>query len=257
MTGMFTIVLLVLAGIFAALGGLWFFGKGGGLMNGYNSMDRERKARIDEKAFLRFNGIVALIVAGIVAICALLNHIGQTWAFTVAIVSVLVMVGINVLTMRSKRFIKKDAPEVVDKDDPKKKRERKAKLILSAVVIFVVGISIGWLMLEGVRPINASVSGDELRIRGFYGMTIELSDIVEIELDERAITAIGTGGRRAGHGTNNNLRGRFGAGQMLIQNPEEGPTIRIDRRNDTAVFISHQNPTDTRALYQQIRSALN
>jgi len=257
MTFMFTAIMAGLSFLLLIIGALWFFGKGGGLMNGYNNMDKERKARYDEKALLRFNGAVMLIVAAVVAVCALLNHMGMSWAFTVGIVSVLVMAAVNVFSLRSKRFIKKDAPEELDKNDPKVVRARKAKLIVSIAAVLVLGLPLGWIMLEGTRPINATVTDSELRVRGLYGLTIGFDEIHTLYLDERAVEEIGTGRRRMGHGTQNNLRGSFANGQMLIQNPSEGPTIHIVRIGDVDVFISMRYADETRDLYQQLRDALN
>ena len=252
---LFTLMLLGLGLMFLFIGTLWYFGRGARFMNGYNNLDAAKRARYDEPAFLRFNGIAALILAGVLGLCAFLSHVGLTWSFWFGLVALLSIAVVNVYSMRSKRFIKKDAPEEVDKNDPRYIRTRKLKLIASILTFVVIVAPIIWLMFEGSRPINARVTNDELRIRGFYGLTVQLDDILEIALDERSMNQIGTGGGRRGHGSPNNLRGRFNAGQLIVQAPDYGPTIRIERRGDTTLFISKNDATDTRNLYNDLTNA--
>ncbi|MCL2169037.1 MAG: DUF3784 domain-containing protein [Defluviitaleaceae bacterium] len=255
MQTMFTWILVGLAGLLAVMGGLWFIGRGAWLMNGYNSMDKEKKERIDEKKFLRFNGQVTLVAALMTGVFALLNHFGVTWAFGFGMSGVIVMAGVNIYSMRSKRFLKSDAPELAP-DSPKKAKERKAKLVMAVIATVVLAIPLGWIMIEGTRPIRATVTASELQIRGFYGRTVALDDILEVHLYEQSMLDIGTGGRRAGHSSPNNLRGSFRAGHLIVQGPDEGPTIRIERRGDTTIFISKANASDTRSLYNQLINAM-
>jgi len=174
-------------------------------------------------------------------------------AFSVALLG---MVSANIYSMRSKKFIKKDAPDDTSASDPKKIRERKIKLIAGIVFTLVIAIPVGWLVMEGVRPINVSLSDTELRVRGIYGTAVAIEDILELTLEPYSMAEIGTGGRRMGHATTNNLRGSFGVGQLLITNPDEGPTIRIERRGDNALFISLADAADTIVLYEDIRRAI-
>lgn len=254
----FTITLAAISLLFALAGLLWFFGKGGGFMGGWNSKSDEEKARYDQKAFLRFNGLAALAAAALGAISALLVFIGIEWAFTAGLAAIIVVVLVpNFYSLRSKRFIKPDAPPDPATTDPKKAREKKAKGIIAIVAVLAVGIPLGWLMLEGVRPVNVSIEDGNLRIASIYGTTVALDDILEIVLDERAMADIGSGGRRMGHGTANNWRGNFGAGLLMVQNPSEGPTIRIERRSESAIFISFADPAETIVRYHYIVSNLN
>ncbi|MCL2753467.1 MAG: DUF3784 domain-containing protein [Defluviitaleaceae bacterium] len=256
---LFTIISASIAVLFAIIGLLWFFGKGANMMNSYNVMDPARKALIDEKAFLRFNGKVTLIVALVIGVCAALYHFGHTWAMTVVFAAVLVMVAVNLVSMRSKRFRKKDeSGELIEAAKPTEKqaRERKMKIIFSVVATVVITIPVLWLVFQGGRDIRVDFQEDAIVIRGLYGETIEHSQISSVELLSESMTEIGTGGRRMGHGTTNNLRGRFGAGQLHIQYPQEGPTIRINRINGTAVFISLPTPEQTIELYNDIIDAL-
>ena len=255
----FTIVSLGITVLIAFIGLLLFFGKGGGLLAGYNTMDPAKKALIDEKALLRFNGKMMLILAAIIALSALLNQLGQTWAWMLFIPACFAIAVASIWSMRAKRFRKKDEDgKLIEAAKPTEKqaKERKVKVIAGVILAVVITIPVLWLVMEGSRDVRVEIGSDSLTIRGFYGETIDFSNIDSVELLEESMHQIGSGGRRAGHGTTNNLRGRFGAGQLHIQNPNEGSTIRINRINDTAVFISLSTAQETEALYNAIRIAL-
>jgi len=255
----FTFLSAGIALLIAILGLLLFFGKGGGLLAGYNTMDPAKKALIDEKAFLRFNGKVMLILAAIIAVSALLNHLGQTWAWMLFIPGVFAIAIANIWSMRTKRFRLRDEDgNLIEASKPTEKqaRERKIKLIAGIILAVLITIPVLWLVMEGSRDIRVDVGNTSLTIRGFYGETIDFDQISSVELLEEAMANLNPGGRRAGHGTTNNWRGSFGAGQLHIQYPQEGPTIRINRINGTAVFISLAEASQTRGLYNEIQNAL-
>jgi hypothetical protein len=253
----YTILLGGISFLFLICGFLWTAGKGGFLMRGWNTKSKEDKERYDERAFLRFNGRLVLAASILGTLAAILVLLGHTWAFSIGLVVLIVpIVAGNFYSLRSKRFLKSDAPEVaVDLDDPKKVRERKTRTIVSIVGIAVIAIPMAWIIFEGMRPIDAGIDGDNFRVRGIYGLTVALDDILEVELDERSMAEIGSGGRRVGHGTATSWRGRFGAGHLLIQNPDEGPTIRIERRGESTIFISLADPALTEDLYYDIIGA--
>ena len=129
--------------------------------------------------------------------------------------------------------------------------------LLFGVILTVATLGVvGWLMWEGTREIVVEIREDSLHIRSIYGTTINFDDILDIEILEQSMAAIGAGRRRAGHSTNNNWRGNFSEGLLLVQRPNEGPTIRINRRGDNPVFISKNDAAATRALYQEIADAI-
>jgi|GEM_PF-1796153 len=255
-----SIVLAVLAVFTGVIGLIWFIGKGGNIMNWYGSMEPAIKATFDEKAFLRFNGKAMLILAGVLAVSTILVYFGHFWTMWVVVFASFVLGAANIFSLKSKHFRLKDSDgkpiEPEKSDDPKVAKRKKAQLIVAGVVSALVLIVVGWLMIEGSRDVRVNFEQNSMTIRGLYGETINHSEIHSVELLPQSITEFGTGGRRMGHGTQNNLRGRFGAGQLHIQNPDEGPTIRINRINATPIFISLATTEATVTLYNDIQNVL-
>jgi hypothetical protein len=246
------------------MGLLWINGKGGGLMNGWNSMDKEKKALYDERAFLRFNGLMMLTAAAVWAVSAFIIYLGHFWGMTISVLAVIPIAAGNIYSLRSNRFRKKDADGKVLKPDPittdpKKARERKAKVIMGVFFGVVVTGLVAWLLISGSGPIFVDVASDSLTIRGQYGTTINFSDISDIELVESSMTAIGVGRRTNGMATPSVLRGHFSRGDvrmlLFIQQQQEGPTIRISRINAGPVYISTSDAAETRAIHNNIMQA--
>ncbi|MCL2854402.1 MAG: DUF3784 domain-containing protein [Defluviitaleaceae bacterium] len=244
-----TILMAAIAVLFAIIGVIWM--RGGGIKIMW--MSEERQAKIDQKTYLHFNGMVILVTAGICAISALFTHFGFSWGYLPGFFALLVFVGATVWSSISKSFRIKDEDGKALTDKPAK---RKKALILIGIFVLVTMLPAGWLFFEGTRPIRANFSDNSLSFAGLYGITVQFSEIAEVHLYQYSMEDIGTGIRRMGHGTPNNLRGRFAAGHLIVQSPDQGPTIRISRRTAGPLYISLSTPEATQNLYENIRGNL-
>ena len=246
----------ILAFFFVIVGLLFSKGKGGFLLAGWNTMSKEKKAQYDEKALLRFLSNFMFLLAVFWAAAGLLYLMGHYGAGTVlSLVSMVPLLFAVFYVNKSKRFRREDDAPAYDPNDPKELKKRKIRAILMLVILLGTIIPVGWLMWEGQRPVSVNVRADSLVIRGLYGTTLDFDRIADVERLTQPMSFIGAGRRRAGHATSNSWRGNFAEGQMHIQNPNEGPTIRITPIGDRPIFISKSNPNDTEALFIEIYDA--
>jgi len=239
--------------LFAIIGSIWLRGKGIKMMSLWNAMSDKKKEKIDQKAFLRFNAFVILAAAAVNALSALFVFMGFSWGYLPGILAILLLVVLAVYATFAKTFRIKDEDGEPLTDDPTK---RKKTLILIGVFIIVTMLPMGWLFFEGTRPIRADFAPSSVSFSGLYGISVPFDEITEVYLYDKSMNDIGAGIRRMGHGTPSNLRGRFDAGHLLVQNPDEGPTIRISRRTAGPLYISLRTSQATETLYRDIAASI-
>ena len=131
----------------------------------------------------------------------------------------------------------------------------KTKLLATFATIAIIGgftLAMVWAFI----PPSITVDGGGLRISGIHGRTVDLADIAGIVLVEQGVRQIGVGELIDGHIGQTTLMGSFTAGLVLAQRASEGPTIRIDMTDGSAIFISRAEAATTRAVYQEILNAL-
>lgn len=256
----FTIMAILQAGIavlFTIIGLIWFKGKGIKMVSFWRVMSDKRKETIDQKAFLRFNACIILIAAGANASSAFFGLLGSSFGYLPGVLSIGILAVLSSYSTFAKRFrLKDDNGEPLDHHQDSKKQKK--NLIFIGVLLAIITLPVVWLSLEGIRPIRAEFSPGWVNFSsGLYGIAVPFNEITEVYLYQMSMNDIGTGRRHMGHGTPNNLRGRFDAGHLLVQNPDEGPTIRISRRTAGPLYISLRTPQATDLLYYDITTRLN
>jgi len=127
-------------------------------------------------------------------------------------------------------------------------RDKKKMGIIGIALTVIILVAVGVLLIWTSRPANVTITDNAIKVAGAYGVTVYFSDIEGITLVEESMREIGAGRRRNGADTGGNMRGNFDAGLLFVRNANEGPTIRIDRRNEASVFISLDESDETRDL---------
>lgn len=103
----FLIVSMVLI-ILIVVGILFFNGKGGFLLSGYNMLSKEEKAKYDEKSMLRFMSYIIFISAGLVALSVVGAHLMMDWLSILStVIIVIVVVFACIYSNTGNRFKKK------------------------------------------------------------------------------------------------------------------------------------------------------
>jgi len=238
-----------IAVLFAIIGSIWLRGKGFGMFN----MPEKMRNKIDQKPFLRFNALNILVASVINALSAIFIFAGFSWGYLPGVLSIFILAALAIYSILTKSFRLKGEDGEPLADDPAK---RKKTLILIGVFVAVTMLPIVWLFFEGTRPIRADFAPSSVSFSGLYGISVPFDEITEVYLYDKSMIDIGAGIRRMGHGTPNNLRGRFDAGHLLVQNPDEGPTIRISRRTAGPLYISLRTPQATEVLYRDMAASI-
>ncbi|MBC5649059.1 hypothetical protein [Christensenella tenuis] len=134
-----------------------------------------------------------------------------------------------------------------------------ATILVTAIVLAVVAC----MFIYGEEPLSVGVEGDEIVIRGMYGLSVPLADVESASLAEQSI------GEMFPHATRTNgyggfggtLKGTFhsdGAGSFMVFAGEgAAPTLRIARKDAMDIYISFPDEKKTRALYDRLQERLS
>jgi preprotein translocase subunit SecG len=99
-----TIIVVIVAALFVLIGVLILSGRGGRLIAGYNTMSKEQREKINEKALFKLMGRLMIVLA---AILVLMNFATDRWQFVSLLVLFLVLVvGAVIFINKSPRFRK-------------------------------------------------------------------------------------------------------------------------------------------------------
>jgi len=248
MTFILAAVLVVMA-IFLMRGHSMF------LIAGYNMLGDKERDMIDKEKLGKFMGRLLLVFAAAMVVMGLgvrLNIPILTTVSTVIVVTATLAAVIYGYT--GKRFLKEDA----EADAYRAKwnvKDMNVGIKYAAMVLTATLAIVGTILYFGEREPTITVGYATVHIDGMYGITIDLVDIVAIEMIDETMVSIGTGMRRGGYGgLTGTLKGSFDAGLLFVDS-RQAPTIRLQRWLDTDVFISFSNPQATLALYYELRNA--
>jgi len=238
-------VLLLITGI------TMLFGRGGLLLSGWNTMDPQKKATYNQIAFLRFHGLLFIIMALTFAAGAVGMYFDLVLMSLVPLLAVIITIPASIYAFNSGRFRIGGIKPV----NPPMTKTKKIALAVKIALVAISMIILGVFMLYSIIPPNVNILDNGIQITGSYGITIDFSDIDSISLIEQSIAEIGPGVRTNGFAAGNVLRGHFMLGRLFIMNSQMGPTIRIDRESGVPIFISFSDSSTTRQVYQEIRLA--
>ena len=248
MTFILAAVLVVMA-IFLMRGHSMF------LIAGYNMLGDKERDMIDKEKLGKFMGKLLLVFAAAMAAMGFGVRLNIPILTTISTVIVVVAtLGAVIYGYTGKRFLKEN-----EEADAYRARWNVKDLNVgvkyAAMVLAATLVIVGTLMYFGEREPVITVGHSTVHISGLYGTTIDLVDIVAIELIDETMATIGTGRRRNGYGgITGTLKGNFASGLLFVDS-RQAPTIRLQRWLDTDVFISLSDPQATRTLYYEIRDA--
>ena len=232
------------------MAGFLLSGRGAFLISGYNMKSKAERERYDEKALCRFAGWLLIAVCASMLIIPVGLHFEIPWSAAVGTAAILIVsLGGAVYANTGNRFLKRDADgNVVEL--PSEKSGRKATVIVVGVISAVTLVGVGALFYFGERDPRIEIHSDHLQIRAMYGTRVDFSSITEITLLEQSMREIGAGRRTNGY-AGNAWKGHFSAGLLFVQ-PNESPTIRIERERGPDIFISLRGSESTRILYREL-----
>jgi len=237
-------------------------GKGAFLIAGYNTMSSKERETYDEKALCKAVGWLLLLISVFSMFFPLSISLESTWLFWASFIPIMILpLGFVIYANTGNRFRKPvdpNAPPVVRKP---MSRGKKVLIVIGIVLSAQLIIGIGVMIYMGERDPNVSIRDNNIHISALYGLDISFSDVTDITLDSRSMREIGIGSRYNGYATTGEaLKGHFSSAetgqQLLFVYSSSAPTIRIEQRAGTDIFISFRNSETTEATYRELSSAL-
>jgi len=259
------IITLVVALPFVVLAVFLFRGKGAFLIAGFNTMSDSKKAEYDEKALSKAVGKLLLVLALLMFLFPLAISLEAMWLFWVSFALFMVVTfGFVIYANTGNRFRKAGAGESVEGAAERNPMTKGIKIAVIIGIVFSVLIlaGIGIMFYFGEKDPNVSVGDGYVKIDAMYGLTVNFSDIKEVNLFDRNMHDIGIGRRTNGYGGfGQALKGNFSSAEngtkLLFVYADSAPTIHIVRTAGADIFISYRNSETTRTIYSQITSAVS
>ena len=169
----------ILVGIlFIALGlavhiGKWYF-----LIAGYNTMPKEKKARVDTEGLGRLVGIYSYANGGVIILVGILHALGLLNVVLVPAI-VFFLVSTFYVLINAQKY----DGNLYDEDGKFRKGTGK-QFLLTGIIALVSLIFVAVLVFFSIRPTRVTVGEEGIEIHGMYGDMYPWESIESVELKE-------------------------------------------------------------------------
>ncbi len=222
----------------------WYF-----LISGYNTMSKEKKAKVDTKGLGRLMGIYSYINGGIFIVMDILHALNLKPALTPAIV----LFGISTvyLLIRAQKY----DGNVYDENGKIRKGAGK-QLILPVGITVATLIFVVFLMFFSSQSTKVTFIEGGLKLHGMYGDVYSWDSIEDVELIEKLPTIqLRTNGSALG----SNLKGHFKTKELgsvkLFVNTKIPPFIMFSTDNRVIIF-NMENEDETKEIFIEITNQI-
>ncbi len=235
--------------VFAVMGILFWTGKGGWLIAGYNTASAEEKKRYDEK---KLNRTMAKGWTVITAGLLFLNLAGEDAApVFLAIFVILVFAGVGyILLMSNNCYVEAEGLSAAEAE--KIAREKRNGKRFSMIALAILAVLVGVPMFGG--SVRTEFDGEKIRLSGFLvpGYTLEREEILSVDYE----TELDLGKRINGNGSV-----RIQAGQFRNERFENYRLYSYNRCSEYVVIgtetktivVNDKTPEKTKELYEKIK----
>ncbi|MGI5880482.1 MAG: DUF3784 domain-containing protein [Syntrophomonadaceae bacterium] len=212
------------------------------LIAGYNTAPREVKEQIDAKALGDFIGRQLMIAAFTPLLGYGLLRAGLVWGTEVGFGLLILIIIYTVI--KAQKF---NPPAV-------KNKSVTISLLITLIIVIGVGAGIAWTAM----PPAFNLESEQLTISGAYGVSINYSDIEEINLASE-IPPLSM--RTNGLGLGPILKGHFQledkSNALLFLRSASGPVLIIKRHTKPEIIIiNYKDAAETRSLYHSLNKKL-
>lgn len=239
----------IIFAVFAVMGVLFWTGKGGWLIAGYNTASAEEKKKYDEK---KLNRTMAKGWTIITASLLFLNFAKEDMTpVFLAIFMILVFVGIGyILLMTNNCYV--ETEEMSETEKEKIAKERRNGRRYSLIILTILAALTGVPMFAGSA--NIEFEEDKIRLSGFLvpGYTLEQKEILSVDYEKE----LDLGRRTNGNGSVRIQAGqfrnkRFGNYRLYSYNACREYVV-IDTEDKTIV-VNDKTPERTKELYEKLK----
>lgn len=213
------------------------------LISGYNTMPREKKKNVDTEGLGALIGNSMFVIAGIMLLGGLLNHMGYWWGIMTTLF--LMMLCFIYILVAAQKY---DHNQRTTKD-------RVIIMVVIAALIVVLG-GASAMIYSGSRPTRVEVTSGYVRIEGLYGITIPTERIETVSLEKSMPEVLAkTNGFNAGDALKGSFRlEEIGSAKLFVQS-HTGPFIYIVTTQGETVIINYSEEDKTRELHAILLAA--
>ena len=255
------IITAVIAIPFIILAIFLYKGKGAFLIAGYNTMSDEKRAAYDEKALSKAVGTLLLVLSALMFLFPLAMQLEAMWLFWVSfalfmIITIVFAIYANTGNRFRRNTVSADTQITATGQTPMSKGVKFA-IVFCVIFTILIFIGVGIMFYYGEKDPVITIQNDSIKIDAMYGLTINKSELQEVNLIEKNMHDIGIGRRTNGYGGfGQALKGNFSSAELgnhlLFVYADSSPTIQLRRTGGSDIFISFRDGETTRNIYHQI-----
>ena len=212
------------------------------LLSGYNTLSKEEQAKFDLKSYLpafrKFHLFLGLsvLVLGLILHFLVSKNAGLMFVTIYPILAYIFFIF----------WTKKYEPE-----------RRKGRTNLGIVVLLLTGVLVVSLLFKSFQETKIEIHDTAVAFVGMYGETVDFQDISELELLEK-LPKISL--KLNGTAVDGIYKGKFktaneGIVKLLINNAENKPYIKINRKDDKAIFFASKND-DNQRIFEELNNRI-
>jgi len=213
----------------------WYF-----LISGYNTMSKKKKENVDIDGLGKLMANFMFILAAIIGLSGFLQM--QGYKNLSMIIMLLMIPMIIILIINSQKF-----------DHNKRSiKDNKIEFIVGMGIILLTLVIVSGILIVGIIEPKVEVNQDKIIISGLYKRNIDISQIVEITIEDTMPKVLN---KVNGFDFGYTLRGSFnleGVGPSNIYVQEnQSPFINI-KTADRLYIINYKDSEQTHKLYEDI-----
>lgn len=219
----------------------WYF-----LISGYNTMSKEKKARVDTTSLGRLIGIYSYVNGGLLLLMGLLHGVG----LKPSLIPIIVVFGLSTLYVMVKS--QKYDGNLFD-EEGRLRPGAKKKLAIPAGIMVVSFILVAVLLFFSSRPIEVNLIDEGLQIHGMYGDVYAWDSMESVQLTEELPTIeLRTNGSAVG----SHLKGHFRTKELgsvkLFVDADKPPFIYLEAEGRVTIF-NLETEEETREVFKEIQ----
>lgn len=215
----------------------WYF-----LISGYNTMPREKKAKVDIKGMARVIGLYSYFNSVVFFLAGWMNLLDIKGGMLISIILVLASTGYMVV--KSQRY----DGNLFDEHGNLIKKSRRKYWFPIAILIVSLGSAAVLLVLSWQDP-KVTLTNEGMEIHGIYGSFYLWEEVSNVrELSKVPTITVRTNGADFGDKKRGKFRtAEYGAVKLFIIG-DEPPYIYFETRNEKVIFQMTSPPETTRVL---------
>ncbi|MDF1615837.1 DUF3784 domain-containing protein [Petrocella sp. FN5] len=215
----------------------WYF-----LISGYNTMSKEKKAKVDTKGLARLLGFYCYMNGGIFIFIGILQlfkvDISVTLAYVFLVISTIVIL------IKAQKY----DGNIFDKEGRFVEGAGK-KLILPLVIVTITLVAIIFLLFFSSRGTQINIGDKGIKIHGMYGDTYAWTSIQSVELlEEMPLVLTRTNGSALGSKLKGHFKTKPYGSVKLFVDVEKPPYILMLTVNQPVIFNLEDQGETTKAF---------